>query len=138
MQFAKVHFSKLSTLFLNPLFQTSPPCHRRCPPHAAGSRRLLQGYLFRPPCPVDLVKILRQRQRRAAKLHTPRHSRRDALRLTAADILPLRLGHKGQDLQDQIAINVPIRSFPCRVSSSGMSSTQISTFFSLVSTRHCC
>ena len=56
---------------------------------------------------MDLVKILRQRQRRAAKLHTPRHSRRDALRLTAADILPLRLGHKGQDLQDQIGDKRP-------------------------------
>ena len=34
------------------------------------------------------------------------------------------------------AMNVPIRSFPCRVSSSGMSSTQMSAPISLVSLRH--
>ena len=70
--------------------------------HAAGFRRLLQRQLLRPPRPMYLIKILRQGQRRTAKLHAPGLGRRNALRLPLFDALPLALGHKGQNLQNQI------------------------------------
>ena len=51
-----------------------------------------------------------------------------------------RLGRNYGEILEQWRIltkNVPIRSFPCRVSSRGMSSTTMSTLFSLVNILHC-
>lgn len=66
------------------------------------STLLTERDLFRAPVTVGVVEVLGQRKGRSAEFHAPRLRRRDALRLPLFDALPLALGHKGQDLQNQI------------------------------------
>ena len=55
-----------------------------------GTGRLGQGHFLASPGSVDFLKIFRQGQCRAAKLHPPGLGRGDTLRLTLEDIVSPR------------------------------------------------
>ena len=105
--------------------------------HPTALQRFIQ--LQRPLLPLrhDLTKVYRCRLHWPPQVNPSGSGRRDALRLPPLYVLALGLCHEAEDLQHKIsAMNVPIKSLPLRVSSNGISITQISTPISFVSTRH--
>ena len=70
--------------------------------HAAKLAHLFNAQLTPLPAMDNLGKIHRQGLLRASKAHAPCFSRRDALLLALADVSPLVLSHKGEQLQDYV------------------------------------
>ena len=70
--------------------------------HSASLSRLAERYFLLSPRLMYLMEIVWQWQLWSPEFHTVCLCRRDAFRLTDADILALVLCHKGQDLQHDI------------------------------------
>ena len=96
---------------------------------------LFKGNFLGLPGSDNLTKIIRPGGRRATQDGHPGLAQQ-SLGLAFADTLPLILCHKDRIWSTRSAMKVPMRSLPLRVSSRGMSNTQMSTPISLVKTRH--
>lgn len=88
------------------------------------------------PCPDNSPKIIWRRFLRSAELHSPCFCRSNSLRLSLFMFSRSLCATKDRICNTRSAIKVPIKSLPFRVSSRGISSTQISIPISLVRMRH--
>lgn len=86
----------------------SPACLPAGAPSACGKRPPAPARFGRAPRKRECTcaptmrrfsKVIRRSHGRSAEADAPRFCRRNTLRLPSADVLPLRLRHKGQDLQ---------------------------------------
>lgn len=94
-------------LYFVPFFQILSPLHRRFPPAFHRLPPLAGGLFFVPPCRMDLIKVFRQGTRRPPESAASGFCRCYALCLPFLYAFPLTLGHKRQNLQNQIGNKCP-------------------------------
>lgn len=103
------------------------PAPERCHGQAAFPRCCRAGDLSPLPSQAHFVKVLRQWFPRPAKLHARCFAASIPCRCRLRIFSRSLCATNERICSTMSAMNVPIRSLPCRVSSSGMSSTKMST-----------